>query len=144
MRSDADTTYVVWHEDWQRKAFVDWVARYWHQYQQTPLPPVTAVRGEVSLRVRQGRWVALCPDPDCGGAMVASRVTPIFICVYCGSPENLGHWYAAPIPAAQAAIEAQLLRRPAKTASRAYNRNWEPEETVADLQRENAAHQIGA
>lgn len=38
--------------------------------------------GEVAPVENHGRWVVQCP---CKGAQIASRVTPVFVCVDCGA-----------------------------------------------------------
>ena len=93
-------------------------------------------------RIRQGRWVVTCPAVGCGGALLVTADPALFICCYCGSPENGGRWYHVAFPADEAAIEAELLRRPARSALMAEQRNWEPHESLADLQRENREHGI--
>lgn len=85
----------------------------------------------VRAYVNHGRWVAECPLED-GYYAVAAKPGRGFTCA-CHGRE-----YVIAFPPEFAEIEAVLGRRPALR-----NRNWTPDETVADLERENAAHGIG-
>ncbi len=92
--------------------------------------------------VNDGRWVALCPTPDCdsaerlwpngeigqleGGHTYGITLQGVLHCGNCGLtsqveiPENMGE------------IEKVLARRPVPQT-----RNWRPGETITDLKREN-------
>ncbi len=128
------------------QALRDWLAPTWYKYQGgRELPSLAEHAGELDARIEQGRWVVGCPnlneagDP-CNTSILASMATPFFICVECGSPENRHRWYAVAFPREKAAIEANLLVRPALKSFDAINRNWKPGETLADIQLENAEH----
>lgn len=86
--------------------------------------------------VNEGRWVADCPTPGCGGAMALVRGAAGFLCGACLNVEA-GYRYrplswpaAAVIAGVEAALEARLLPGQA---------NWRGER-VEDLEAENAAH----
>lgn len=134
------TDVIFQHEHWQAAPYLAFVAEHWYRYQSQALPAPTIVASSVPARINQGRWVVDCPA-GCGGALCVSAATPLFICIYCGSAENGGRWYAVafPAPATRTAIEDALLARPADDGWRAHLRNWELGETVADLLRQNQA-----
>jgi len=81
--------------------------------------------------INHGRWMALCPDPDCAGAEVVTSSDRVFMCLSCGNIENKGRLYPVKFPTELKEISRQLSKRP-----RIY-RNWHPHETVEDLAREN-------
>ena len=131
MRNDI----IVHHEDWQELPMREFIR---HFLARNGLPqPGNAVKGEVQARVNQGRWLCDCPNPGCGGALVVSFKDRFFVCTTCGSPENGGAWYRVAFPPQKEQIERELLKRPAKDAWRAHNRNWELGETVDDLRQQN-------
>lgn len=86
--------------------------------------------------VNHGRWVADCPS-GCGGAMLLDPEIP-FMCGECFNVELDGRWRQIEWPKERAAIEAVLERR-----RLGINRNWNPGESVADLQAENQEHGVG-
>ena len=92
--------------------------------------PVVAV-------VRQGRWLVLCTQDGCASAMLASNHHPRFVCPECGSPDVGGHWRPVIWPADRSRGETALLKRPIKDA-----RNWEVDETAADLEEENVLNGV--
>ena len=97
------------------------------------------VRGEVYAVIDNSRWIVHCPNPVCGGALLAPRDKPFFCCVDCGSPENNGLWYSVVYPANKVEIEGLLLARPHTVMlpdGRRAGRGWEPGQTVADLDQE--------
>lgn len=136
---------IQFYEDWQSTSdatihglsFVDFVRVHWIKRGRRGWPPSTEeATGEVSANINHGRWMADLPC-DCGCSFVVSELTPVVICIYCGSPENGGNWYRVvfPAPAQRRIIEGRLLERPAVR-----NRNWRPGEPVRGLARENQAH----
>ena len=98
-------------------------------------PPSVQCKGEpVRAYVNWGRWVADCPHCR-SGAMVVSRIDPVFWCVKCGMR---GHeWRSVVFPANADDIEALLVMRPEMA-----NRNWRPGETVDGLRGENRTHDV--
>ena len=98
-------------------------------------------QGEVQALVNHGRWIAKCPNPGCGGALVVSAQDPIFLCTDCGSEENGGRSYTVRFPDEKEAVERELMKRPV-VARKATNRNWLPGETVDKLRDENRAHGV--
>ena len=79
----------------------------------------------------QGRWIAQCPAPDCGGAEYVDFRNPVFMCCSCWNRHYNFKWLKVLIPSEKQVIEAELLKRPRP------NRNWELHESVADLKRQN-------
>lgn len=138
MRADI----ICHHEDWQEQPLRNFLASHAMKLG-TPLPPaITEIEGEVLARVNQGRWIADCVVEGCGGAIVVSEVTPLFYCPYCGNADNNGKWYRVIFPAQKQAIEAILLKRPARDGFRAVHRNWEYGESLSKLRAENAERGI--
>ena len=128
---------ICQHEDWQREPFRRFLGHHLLRnglpldgLQQTP-------QGTVLAEVNHGRWIANCPNPGCGGALVVTEADPIFLCTDCASEDNGGRPYRVVFPSARAKadIERELLKRPLQ-AGRARSRNWLPGETVTDLKAE--------
>ena len=85
----------------------------------------------VKAFVNKGNWLVLCPK--CGGAEYAWE-EGWFFCCSC-KHSYLRHKYRRLVfPEDRARIEELLARRPLE------NRNWTPNETVEDLERENKEH----
>ncbi len=85
----------------------------------------------VKAFVNHGAWLVLCPK--CGGAEYAWEEGWFFCCSCKNS--YMGHKYRPLVfPADRARIEELLVLRPLD------NRNWNPKETVEDLDRENNEH----
>ena len=129
---------IIMHEDSQGLPFLEFVAHYYRLHGHgEPLPPLNEAHGVVVAHVNHGRWIVDCHAKD-GCAMVASRKVPFFLCVVCGNAKNNGHWYNVKFPESRklTAIEAALSHRPIP------NRNWEPEETVTQLEAENLEHGV--
>lgn len=93
-------------------------------------------RGQVYAEVNHSRWIARCPF--CAGAMYVAPGLEFF-CVDCLMAGNDGHAMRVVFPAERARIEALLAARPQRA-----NRNWQPGESVEELEAENAAHLGGA
>ncbi|HQA69622.1 MAG TPA: hypothetical protein PK801_14955 [Aggregatilineales bacterium] len=85
-------------------------------------------RGQVLAEVNHGRWIARCPY--CAGAMYVAPGLP-FYCVDCLMVSNEGQAMTVVFPEEKERIEALLLARPLAA------RNWQPGETVAQLESEN-------
>lgn len=86
-------------------------------------------RGQVLAEVNHGRWIARCPY--CAGAMYVAPGLP-FYCVDCLMVANEGQAMTVVFPEEKERIEALLLARPNPAT-----RNWQPGETVAQLESEN-------
>ena len=133
-----DTRIIFHHEDWQDARVYDFLLRYWRQQGRVgQLPDGLAAAPAVPAYVNQGRWIAECPW-GCGSALVASRNDARFMCTACWNADAGGLWLPVVYPAQKAAVERELLKRPARDGFAAPVRNWYPGETVDDLRRENA------
>ncbi|MBA7664676.1 hypothetical protein ES703_72737 [subsurface metagenome] len=81
--------------------------------------------------VNKGNWLVVCPK--CAGAEYALE-KGWFFCCSC-KHSYMGHKYRRLVfPTNRARIEELLIIRPLE------NRNWTPNETVEDLERENKEH----
>lgn len=94
----------------------------------------------LAARVNHGVWIVACPCeqpglPSPGMALWPS--IPWMWCVRCRNHETRGKWRPVAVPPAEvrARIEAILLCRPGVS-----DRNWEPDETIAELIRQNVEH----
>lgn len=84
----------------------------------------------VPARVNHGRWITDCPN--CKGGAFTHPDWKLACCGECGCVMR-----RVEFPVAVAAIEVVLLARPTRDVQ-----NWLPDETVADLLRENAEHGV--
>ena len=139
-------SFITYHEDrWPNVSYLAFVARKYAE-EGLPrilggLPPTNRVKGKVQAYINHGRWIVECSADGCNNALIASRLTPLFVCTDCGSAENDHHWYAVEFPAERTEIEEILLRRNALHPFRkAPTRNWLPGETPDDLRKENFEH----
>jgi hypothetical protein len=89
---------------------------------------------KVVARVNHGRWIVDCPF--CTGAQLASPTDRRFLCADCGNVNIDGKWITVTWPSDAETIEATLAVRPRE------NRNWRPDESIADLRRENVEHDL--
>jgi len=90
------------------------------------------MRGSVQAEINHGRWIARCA---CGGAEDVAPTEPVFYCLSCGNADNDGRVMKIEFPEDREAIEGVLLKRPDME-----NRNWQPGESVGDLDFENREH----
>lgn len=98
-------------------------------------PNLTAV--QASARVNHGQWLADCPSAHCRNAMVVLPGAP-YLCALCLNAD-IGYQYRLVAwPSERGAIEMILAERPNPE-----NQNWEPGETLEQLQTENDAHAAG-
>lgn len=93
-------------------------------------------QGEVQATIGRSDWRVDCPY--CRGALVVEPGEPYF-CPDCAMQGNDYKPLTVVFPANRAEIERVLLKRPDPET-----RNWLVGETVADLERENREHGIGA
>ena len=105
-----------------------------------PLSHVVATATPMVARVNHGVWIASCScgakgNPPAG--CVVSLIEPLGWCVRCHNRAWGGGWRPITVPVSEtvAQIEAILVCRP-----NIGDRNWEPEETVADLLAQNREH----
>ena len=130
------TDRICCHEDWQREPYRRFLAGHLLRHGLSPAALQNDPKGQVLAEINHGRWIANCPNPDCGGALVVTAADPIFLCTECGNETNDGKPFNVVLPPNRAAIEAELMKRPL-LARKPKARNWKPGETVADLRREN-------
>lgn len=100
------------------------------------VPAVTRVAATPPLtpRVNHNRWIVDCPD--CGGAEFYWPEN-LFMCAGCWNGAVGYVWRRVAVPQKRQAVERALKARPLPM-----NRNWEPNETVEMLQRDNRAHGV--
>lgn len=105
-------------------------------------PGQDGVTGGAPIRayINHGKWVVECPD--CTGAQVVSEEERRFWCVSCGNATINFAWRHVRLPRDRDKIEAALVVRPAARADKAITRNWNLDETVADLEQENVDHGV--
>lgn len=120
--------------------YLDFLRAFWKVSLLGPFPLEIRARGFVEAEINQGRWIVCCPN-RCGGASSVPPPPALWVCVECGSPENMRQFYHVVFPEMKRAIEIELLRRPALTPWAAPTRNWKPPETVEDLR---AEHMVNA
>lgn len=113
-------------EQWTRAVVVRNKARRGH----IKIPPLSVVTNAapVPAIVNYGRWLAVCPDPTCGGAEDVWREGPhLFLCLSCGNRAAGGGWLPVlmPEPTDRDLIEEMLAALPL------HERNWQPEEEEA-------------
>jgi len=96
-----------------------------------PAPGVLEGDETVTAVVNAGRWIAECPF--CAGAEYVNFDSPVFFCCNCRNQEagNRPIPVALPTDTVRVQVAAYLCVRPRE------NRNWMPDETVADLRAEN-------
>lgn len=84
----------------------------------------------------QGRWIALCPNPDCAGAEYVDFGSLLFMCCCCYNAAFDHQWLSVEVPKDRELIEAVLeLRHPE-------NRFYLPGESVEDLWDQNLRNGI--
>ena len=132
--------YIVQHQDLQPEPYLVMVRRMYMGMGFGPLlePTGRNTSGEVAARINHGRWLVDCPG--CNSALVVDLSQPVFMCFECGNNHNGGKWLAVTIPGNRTIIEAELLKRPwnGRNPAEAINRNWEPGETVATLNKKTS------
>lgn len=102
----------------------------------TPDPDRTSSENPSILHISHGRLVATCPN--CQQAEYVWRKGPhVMVCANCGNADIKGRCriVVMPKPGDLDKIEALLLERPNPA-----NRNWYPEQSLADLVAENEEH----
>ena len=111
----------------------------WKEYRTNIIAPLLAkygiispkiAEGELKAEINQGRWIVKC---ECGGAEKAWE-EGFFMCQSCLNGNHKHQYRKAVFPKQRRLIESLLLKRPLQ------NRNWSPNETLAQLKRENEEH----
>jgi len=82
--------------------------------------------------VNGGRWLVLCPFPNCNGAQYASFLDRRFYCVDCCNRAVGGKWLEVIWPAHAGDLERTLSERPGEA------QHWVPGETSDDLREQDA------
>lgn len=104
------------------------------------VPPAGhALEPSAQARVSRSRWIANCPMPGCNSRQHVSKDDHLFFCAHCLNEAVGNRTVPVEWPRDVDGIERVLLVRPF-----AGNRNWHPGETIADLERENREHGLGA
>lgn len=96
--------------------------------------------GTVAIaRVDHGRWIADCPTDGCNGAEFVSLSGQPFFCTECrnAATGNVPVPVVLPDEKTCDLIARYLVPRPVPA-----NRNWNPGETVKQLQQENREHGV--
>jgi hypothetical protein len=118
----------------------EWVVRALLARRQNVAPEDVVLPTEVdrhvvaTAEVRDGRWLVRCPW--CPSAQETSPSDRRFWCVGCANIAVGGKWVRVQWPKDWDAAEDELLKRPPE------NRHFLPGESVADLRRENVAHEV--
>lgn len=101
------------------------------------VPPLTDVSDAPPLpaRINWARWIVDCPH--CASAVLVWLSTPLMLCLECWNESVGGRWRRVALPPDTQAVEAALAARP-----RHRTRNFEPGETVEQLEAENAVHRV--
>ena len=131
------TDIIFEHENWQKIPYKKFIDYYLIQHGQSISPDISEYKGKLEAEINYGRWITNCPTEGCNGAVVVSLQTPYFMCPYCANFSNNGKWYEVKFPKEKEKIEKLLLKRPAWDGFSAIHRNWKPNETVEDLEKEN-------
>ena len=90
---------------------------------------------KVIAYINYGRWIAKCPW--CNGADFVFKNEPYYFCFSCLNRAVDNKRIEVIFPKNINAIEQILLKRPLEI-----NQNWLPEETIADLEKENKANGV--
>lgn len=106
-----------------------------HRINQRPLIRKMPVAGGKPLeaRIEHARWIVDCPN--CNSAEFAFE-DKLFFCSLCKNSNIGGKVRKVKMPKDRKQIEAILEKRPIK------NRHWYPNETIADLEKENKLHNL--
>lgn len=111
----------------------------WEQYRSNVVAPLLAkygvispktAEGELLAEINHGRWIVKC---ECGGAEKMWE-EGFFMCQSCLNGNHKHQYRTAVFPKQRKLIEVLLLERPLQ------NRNWQPNETLAQLRKENEEH----
>ena len=85
------------------------------------LPDRKNVEGSVRAELYRGLWIARCPHADCSDACAVTTETPVYACPACGAG-----WFKVLFPDNKAAIEAEVMKRPAHRNGNLIHANWNP------------------
>lgn len=103
----------------------------------------------VTAYINGGRWLARCDE--CGSIEDVTPLDPIFWCHRCGNSKRSGLALPVEFPKNREAVESAVLARPvqdgagfgdndraaAATPLAGLRRDWTPEQSLADIRREN-------
>lgn len=121
--------YRSW-DDWLRRFVMKHMLRHG-----VHVRPAAEGRPALLAIIRQGKWLVLCENPTCHGAEKVWEEGLVMCCSCLNSHVN-HELLRTEFPADRARIEEMLEPRPLD------NRNWEPPETVEDLEQENIDHMV--
>lgn len=111
------------------------VLKHWPAATRLGFPSSTETSVHALAEVNHGRWIVRCPW--CATAQNASADDHRFFCTECSNGAAGGQWITVEWPEDREEIEAALGCRPLPA-----NRNWVPGESVAELWRDNADHEV--
>ncbi len=120
--------YRTWDE-WRTKFLLRYMLR--HGVKESgvsDVPPLQAF-------VNHGKWLVRCENPSCTGAEKVWE-EGLVMCCSCLNGHVAHQYLTTEFPANRMEIEEVLEFRAMD------NRNWEPSETLADLQIENIEHDL--
>tara|TARA_Y100000310_G_C20569906_1_gene757461 strand:+ start:581 stop:883 length:303 start_codon:yes stop_codon:yes gene_type:complete len=93
-----------------------------------PVREIIVADRVIEARVNHARWIADCPH--CRSADFVFTPELLFMCANCGNDSSY-QCYQVAVPGNRSAIEAVLSER-----DKIENRNWEPGQTVQELESE--------
>lgn len=142
---------IFHHENWQPISIGRYIGAMWAQIKNSDssmpdIPDADSPASSVNAYINQGRWIAECPS-GCGHALIAGQPpgdgdNTLYICLspplICPAAKT---WYIVRYPREKQAIEAVLIKRPAKRPFYAEQRNWTGE-TLPALRAENIARGV--
>ena len=103
-----------------------------------PDPPFVDQAGDpLPASIHRDNWVVACPTEGCGDVSFVWLDEPLYMCANCFNEEVGGRWRRVQVPPAgeREQIEAVLGQRVLPQ-----QRNWDPAETVGELEAQNREH----
>lgn len=89
---------------------------------------------KVYAYINRNRWIADCP---CGGAEVVNENEPFFYCFSCHNEGNKGRLYKVSFPKKH---DIKKIETALKARDKVKNRNWNLDEPISKLDKENEQH----
>ena len=123
----ANSWFNTTYDDYKKNTLLQGLAKYGLKYQ-----PVLVGDKPLVAFVNHGEWLVKC---ECGGAEKMWE-EEMFLCQSCWNGKHGHRVRQATFPKNRKQIETLLDIRPLD------NRNWNSNETLADLRRENKEHKV--